>query len=145
MRLTAGRCCLQVGHGSDSRHVWLWTVIRHLALNLEIIETLSLIQCVGVRGAPSSFRHELLSTWEGVIVCIRRWLLICSVIAALIICRILIVRVVNEALFLEEVAPAGLFRLIYLKVIVEGVVLDIDLPALIHSLQLFLNHADQAH
>jgi hypothetical protein len=122
-------------------------MVGDLALDLQVIETLPLVQCVWIHRTSA-----LLVTWQKVaaigvgrrLVLVRR-----VVVAALrIVCRI-IVRVVYEALLLKEVAAARLSRLIHLRVVLlEGVILNVDLalitPTLV-VLQELLNHADEAH
>lgn len=124
-------------------------MIRHLALNLELIETLTLVQSVGVRSTASGIDgHKRLC----VVVCIGSWLLSHSSIATIIISRIAI-GVVNEALFLEEIATASLFLLVHLlrvvvvAILLEGIVLDVNLPVLITPIRhkVLLDHLNQTN
>lgn len=48
VRLTACCRCLQVWHCSNCRHVWLWTMIGHLTLDLKLIETFSLVKSIWI-------------------------------------------------------------------------------------------------
>ena len=124
-------------------------MIRHLALNLELIETLTLVQSVGVRSTASGIDgHKRLC----VVDCIGSWLLSHSSIATIIIIRIAI-GVANEALFLEEIATASLFLLVHLLrvvvvvILLEGVVLDVNLPVLITPIRhkALLDHLNQTN
>ena len=42
------RGSLQIGHRSDCGHVGLRAVIRYIALDLELVKTLALIECIRV-------------------------------------------------------------------------------------------------
>ena len=115
-------------------------MIGHLALDLEIVETLSLVQSVRV------LRSSTVVTWKEItiIIRVRSSLLVGAIIAFFcLICRVS-VRVVNEALLLEEVTPSCLPSLVNLRVLLlEGVVLNVDLPLVevgLRVLNVLLNH-----
>jgi hypothetical protein len=115
-------------------------MIGHFALDLEIVETLSLVQSVRV------LRSSTVVTWKEItiIISVRSSLLVGAIITFFcLICRVS-VRVVDKALLLEEVTPSCLPSLINLRVfLLEGVILNVNLPLVevgLLVLDVLLNH-----
>lgn len=109
------------GDSSDGRHVRLRTVTRHFVLDLEVVEALALVQCVHVLDSTSH-----VATIVGPR---RAYLLLRATIAAIWLLVRVAVRIVNEALLLEEVFAASISNLIDFSTTVapKGIILYIDL------------------
>lgn len=109
------------GDSSDGRHVRLRTVTRHFILDLEVVEALALVQCVHVLDSTSH-----VATIVGPR---RAYLLLRATIAAIWLLVRVAVRIVNEALLLEEVFAASISNLIDFSTTVapKGIILYIDL------------------
>lgn len=110
----------------------------HLILNLKVVEAFSLVKRIG----PST---AVVSKLDVPIDRVWRWLVFCAIIAAVsLVSNVIVVRVVDEALFLEKVAAARLSCLVYIPIIGEGVVLNVDLALvpLSSSFHVLLNHTD---
>jgi len=121
-------------------------------MNLEIIEAFTLVQCTGVYDTTKL--TTFVSIWG-------RLLLRCiaSILAALIgVIRWVTVRIVDEALFLEEISTtrfsslvSDLMHAILLNamVLLERIVLDVDLSPTVREtieprLHFLLDHTDKA-
>ena len=109
-------------------------MIRDIALDLELVKTLALIECVRVRGSSAIIARQETPVVVGI------WcrLLVGAIITIFAFFYWIAVRVVDEALLLEEVAPACIdSRLVHLELLLlEGVILDVDLPLVVVALRI---------
>ena len=121
-------------------------------MNLEIIEAFTLVQCTGVYDTTKL--TTFVSIWGRLLL----WC-IASILAALIgVIRWVTVRIVDEALFLEEISTtrfsslvSDLMHAILLNamVLLERIVLDVDLSPTVREtieprLHFLLDHTDKA-
>ena len=120
-------------------------MIRDIALDLELVKTLALIQCVRVRGSSAIIARQETPVVVGI------WcrLLVAAIITIFtLFCRVA-VRIVDKALLLKEVAPACVDpRFVHVQLLLlEGVILDVDLPLVVLHvllvLDVLLDHADE--
>lgn len=139
------------GNGLNRWHVRLRTVARDFVLNLEIVETLTLVQSVHVLHASAHLiTFDLIGSW-----CTN--LLIRAAIARVV--RLLgriTVRIVDKALLLKEVFASSFPCLVSLvSTARKGVILNVDLPldlwsvpsivGIVAVLDVLLEHCDETH
>jgi len=108
-------------------------VRRNLVLDLQIIKAFPLIQSIGIVDSSG----------------IWRWLLSrCAIIAAFSILVWIRVRIVDEALLLEEVFAARVPRLVHFELLLrESVVLDVYLSLICSTIcivDVLLHHVDES-
>ena len=109
-------------------------MIRDIALDLELVKTLALIESVRVGGSSAVIARQE----TPIVIGVRCRLLVGAIITIFtLFCRVA-VRIVDKALLLEEVAPACIdSRLVHLELLLlEGVILNVDLPLVVIALRI---------
>ena len=105
---------------------------RHLVVNLQIVEALSLVQGIYVSNATPLF------TGEEIVVCTRCVLLPRASVTAVVLIGWVAVRIVDKALLLKEVFSASFASFINLLASSKSVILDVDLALGSRLLELVL-------
>ena len=123
----SAHCGEDLGHGGNRWHVWLRALARHLVLYLQLVEALALVR-QGVRVACAT----PIAIVELTVVRGAGWRVLLGVgVAAVRVFARVVVGIVDEALFLEEVFAASFARFVnLLAVLAKSVILDVDLAAL---------------
>lgn len=121
----------------------------YLVLNLQVVETFALVQCILVRNGARP-----LIVGEYFVICARRAYLLRASVTAVVLISGVAVRIVDKAFLLEKVFSTSLASFIELLAATEGVILDVNLTLGGRLLELIfvfmafvdvlLQHANQA-
>lgn len=121
----------------------------HLILNLQVIETFTLIECIHVAGTSAlsvSNQTRLSSTTCNIICASWRLVVIVLILAAVfaLVTLVVTIRIVYKALLLEEILSSG-FSLLSVILTTECIILNVDLTLVTCSaVDTLLDHANKA-